>query len=60
MAKLEQKARKGLYGGFKPGSTGGPGTGKVKNTIKRILMHLLIEKRLWFLQKKVKKQTTLN
>ena len=33
MAKLEQ--RKGLYGGFKPGSTGGPGTGKVKNTIKR-------------------------
>lgn len=35
MAKLEQKARKGLYGGFKPGSTGGPGTGKVKNTIKR-------------------------
>ena len=36
MAKLEQKARKGLYGGFKPGSTGGPGTGKVKNTVKRI------------------------
>lgn len=35
MAKLEQKARKGLYGGFKPGSTGGPGTGKVKNTVKR-------------------------
>ena len=36
MAKLEQKARKGLYGGFKPGSTGGPGTGKFKNTVKRI------------------------
>ena len=35
MAKLEQKARKGLYGGFKPGSTGGPGTGKFKNTVKR-------------------------
>ncbi len=35
MAKLEQKARKGLYGGFKPGSTGGPGTGKIKNTVKR-------------------------
>ena len=34
MAKLEQ--RKGLYGGFKPGSTGGPGTGKFKNTVKRI------------------------
>ena len=35
MAKLEQKARKGLYGGFKPGSTGGPGTGKFRNTVKR-------------------------
>jgi hypothetical protein len=34
MAKLEQ--RKGLYGGFKPGSTGGPGTGKFINTVKRI------------------------
>tara|TARA_R110002095_G_scaffold215628_1_gene210324 strand:- start:353 stop:1291 length:939 start_codon:yes stop_codon:yes gene_type:complete len=34
MAKLEQ--RKGLHGGFKPGSTGGPGTGKFINTVKRI------------------------
>ena len=34
MAKLEQ--RKGLYGGSKPGSTGGPGSGKFKNTVKRI------------------------
>ena len=34
MAKLEQ--RKGLHGGFKPGSTRGPGTGKFKNTVKRI------------------------
>lgn len=40
MAKLEQKARKGLYGGFKPGSTGGPGTGKFKNTVKRISNNL--------------------
>jgi len=32
MAKLEQ--RKGLYGGFKPGSTGGPGTGPVRKAIK--------------------------
>ena len=40
MAKLEQKARKGLYGGFKPGSTGGPGTGKVKNTVKRITKNI--------------------
>ena len=32
MAKLEQK--KGLYGGFKPGRTGGPGTGPVRKTIK--------------------------
>lgn len=40
MAKLEQKARKGLYGGFKPGSTGGPGTGKLKNTTKRVTADL--------------------
>ena len=40
MAKLEQKARKGLYGGFKPGSTGGPGTGKLKNTTKRVTANL--------------------
>lgn len=40
MAKLEQKARKGLYGGFKPGSTGGPGTGKFKNTVKRATANL--------------------
>jgi hypothetical protein len=40
MAKLEQKARKGLYGGFKPGSTGGPGTGKLKNTVKRVTANL--------------------
>ena len=34
MAKLEQK--RGLYGGFKPGSTGGPGTGKVKRAVKNV------------------------
>jgi len=33
MVKLEQKAKKGLYGGFKPGSTGGLGTGKLKKKI---------------------------
>jgi len=40
MAKLEQKAKKGLYGGFKPGSTGGPGTGKLKNKVNKLAMNL--------------------
>lgn len=34
MAKLEQN-RHGLFPGAKHGSTGGPGTGKFKNTVKR-------------------------